>query len=86
MYYSSNRGKKQVKNKKEPKEKIEIDFNKVFEEIREPEEIKMKNIFDMLGWKPSEPEKVHAEGYDRSKYYDYLRWLRNQGKSEWDFR
>lgn len=75
--------------KKEPAEKIEIDFSKVMEDIHEPEEIRLRNIFAELRYEPGNPpqELINATAYweDRDKYQEYLRWLRAQGKSEEDF-
>lgn len=75
--------------KKEPKEKIEIDFNQVMSDIQEPEEIKLRNIFAELKYEPGNPlqELLENPAYweDRYKYQEYLQWLRSQGISEEDF-
>ena len=75
--------------KKEVVEKEPIDFDSVFESIKEPEEIRLSNIFSVIGFTPNAGNS-ELDGkivyYDRSQYYEYLRWLRSQGLSEWNFR
>ncbi|HNC58887.1 MAG TPA: hypothetical protein PLP33_25910 [Leptospiraceae bacterium] len=57
----------------------EIDWEEVAEAIREPEEIRMSNIFNEMGYVPGEPPEHLLHGNtcweDRCKYQQYLDWL-----------
>lgn len=74
--------------KKEIKEIEPIDFDLVFEEIREKnEEIKLSNIFELMNYSVQPQQFVTADCWeDRNKYQQYIIWLRQQGYSEWSFR
>lgn len=75
--------------KKKETEPIEVDFDLVFKEIKEPEEIRLCNIYRELGFGKNNYQFKFDESkcfWDRNKYFEYLRWLKQQGYSEWDFR
>lgn len=70
------------KNKETLQEK-EVDWEEVARAIKEPEEIRMVNIFREMKFTPGKVPHHLLSGdtcwKDREKYQDYLRWLRQQG-------
>lgn len=73
--------------KKQENKPVEIDFDKVLEEVKQPEEVRLHNIFNELGYTPSEAKSKPAPPNDHShEYYKYKQWLRSQGIDEWVFK
>lgn len=75
--------------KKEVAEPVEIDFEEVMEAIREPEEIKMRNIFAEMSYEPGQTPEYLLYGNtcweEQTLYYQYLEWLRKQGIRDENF-
>lgn len=74
--------------KQEEKERPVIDFDKVMQDIKMPEHIRMCNINKELGYKPAEvPEELlqPTRWEYRQLYYEYLRWLEDQGIRNYHF-
>lgn len=72
---------------KKQNEPIEIDFDKVLEETKQPEEVRLHNIFAEIGYTPSEPKFTPATPSEHShEYFRYRQWLRSQGIDEWVFK